>query len=394
MILAINAGSSSLKCKLYTTELDTICTLVIKNFAIDQYDLDIQIHKKIHTERITKDIFNQPFEYLIDTFQKLGVLKTQKDITALVHRIVHGGENYTAPVEISDEIFNKLLEYNTFAPLHNPIALDKVLQSKKILNGKQYAVFDTAFHTTVPKENYLYGLPYGYYENLRIRRYGFHGISYQYIVNELMSQSVHKKIPQKIIACHLGSGSSVCAIFDGKSINHSFGFTPNENLIMATRSGEVDYDAVAYLRKKLGLTDADVSTLLNSESGLLGISGYTKDMKKLLVDYATHDRAKLAVDMYVNKIVNFISQFYVELNGCDMLIFTGGIGAGSDMIRDMVVKKLSILNISIHEKANHGKIDVSELLDISGIDSKTQVMVIPTDEELQMGREILQKFKR
>lgn len=391
MILVVNAGSSSLKCKLYSTKLDTIGSVIIKNFAVDQYDCEIQIHKKVHTERITKEIFNQPFQYLIETFQKYAILKSTDDITSIVHRIVHGGENFIAPIEITDEVFNKLLEYNTFAPLHNPIALDKVLQSKKVLHAKQYAVFDTAFHATVPKENYLYGLPYGYYENLRIRRYGFHGISYQYIVNEFAKQSFRNKFPNKIIACHLGSGSSVCAILEGKSINHSFGFTPNENLIMATRSGEVDYDAVAYLRKKLGLTDSDVSTLLNSESGLLGISGYTKDMKTLLVDYANHDRAKLAVDMYVNKIVNFISQFYIELNGCDALIFTGGIGAGSDVVRQMIVNKLAILNISINQKLNHGKIDVSEILNISSADSKTQVMVVPTDEELQMAREIVQK---
>jgi len=377
--IAINAGSSSRKIKVFDESLVEVIKINMTNHQENEFLVRINDEEQSIAEHEYKNISEFLFRILGDKNINAS------DIDFISHRVVHGGEEFKKPTKIDKLTLERIRNYNTFAPLHNPFALEIIENIfEKYPDITQYAVFDTSFHLTNPRENYLYGLPYGYYENIGVRRFGFHGISYQSVLKSLSDYvDLH---PTKInaIVCHLGSGSSVCLIEKGKSIDHSFGFSPDENLVMATRSGEVDYDAVKFVKDKLMLTDKDIERLLNYESGLLGISGYTKDMKTLLDDYESNERARLAVDMYVKKIVEFVSKLYVASDGTDYLIFTGGVGAGSDIIRKKVTESLGVVNIRLDDSKNDGKQNVSEILGISAKDSGVKVMVVPTDEEREM----------
>lgn len=386
-VLIINAGSSSLKFKLFDHKKNIISSGTFKNHKENEYSFEID--QQSTKQLIKQRDFEYPIEFLFDFLIQNKIIDSLETIDSIGHRIVHGGEEFTGPTELTKQNIEKIKKYNEFAPLHNPPALKIIEQlASDYQNIKQIGVFDTSFHLTNQKDEFLYGLPYGYYENLGIRRFGFHGISYEYIINHLQKVTPQLK-DKKLIICHLGSGSSVCGVKDSKSITHSFGFTPNENLMMATRSGEVDYDAINYLKNKLDMSDKDVEILLNKESGLLGVSGYTKDMKTLVNDYHENQRAKLAVNIYINYIVKYIAQTYLKLQGCDALIFTGGIGCGSDKIRELVLKQLEILHIYTDFQKNDGMVDVNEDTDVTAPESRTKVLTIPTNEELQILHHIL-----
>lgn len=370
MILVFNSGSSSVKVSVFDGE-EKKFQFDFKNYKSNEFTIEINGREQV---RLNELEYNDPFSLVLKSLIENGAIGSEQDIEKIGHRIVHGGERFTDIAELTDENIEVIESFNEFAPLHNPPALKIVnLIRQKYPEVKQFGVFDTSFHLTVPKENFLYGLPYGYYENIKIRKFGFHGISYSYIVSKT------KDLPEKTIICHLGSGSSIAAVKSGKSFNHSFGFTPEGDLIMATRSGKIDYSAVMFLKKKLNLSESDITELINKESGLLGISGYTKDMKQLLEDFDSNERAKLAIDMYVNKIAETIASFVVDLGGCDLLVFTGGIGSGSDVIREMISKKLESIGLSIDYEKNRGKIDVKDELDIS-VESN-RALVIRTNEE-------------
>ncbi len=373
MKLVFNSGSSSIKVALFKDKERTF-DLHFKNYSGESFSLIVNNQEEVEiNESDYSDSFNKTIEILINH----GALDSKDNLDFIAHRVVHGGEEYDQPVEITEETIQTIESFNDFAPLHNPLALEIIKKiAKTDPNLKQYAVFDTAFHTTIPKKNFLYGLPYGYYENIKVRKFGFHGISYEYIVNNVPD------FPSKAIICHLGSGSSVCAVKDKQSFATSFGFSPEENLIMATRSGEIDYSAVMYLKNKLALTDKDITTLINKESGLLGLSGYTNNMVQLIEDYDSNDRAKLAIDMYVDKVVEFISSFYVKLGGCDLLVFTGGIGSGSDFVRKKIGEKIRIIGLGIDDTKNNGQINIEGSLDISINDNR--VLAVKTNEELHI----------
>lgn len=380
-VLAINGGSSSKKYKLFDKDTELVLADVeFRNHAEGEYVM--VINGKKHS--ILKKDYDYSFDTFVETLQNLNIIEKAEEIDAVVHRVIHGGEKYVEITKINDDVLKDIEGFAEFTPLHSPVVLEIIREIKTAYsNINQYAVFDSSFHLTNEKEQYLYGLPYGYYQNLKVRRYGFHGISYQYVYNKLQNQIVNLD-DKKIIICHLGSGSSVCAIKNGKSFDHSFGFTPDENLIMATRSGEVDYDAVNYIKKKLGMTDEDITKLLNQESGLLGISGYTKDMKQLIEDYESNDRAKLAIDMYVNKVIEWVSKFFVSMQGCDALVFTGGIGWRAPVLRKMILEKFEILGIKYSKQKNDSFTGDLEMLDISDEQSSSKVLIMHTDEELQM----------
>jgi acetate kinase len=380
-VLAINGGSSSKKYKLFDKDTELVLAdIEFRNHAEGEYVM--VINGKKHS--ILKKDYDYSFDTFVETLQNLNIIEKAEEIDAVVHRVIHGGEKYTEITKINDDVLKDIEGFAEFTPLHSPVVLEIIREIKTAYsNINQYAVFDSSFHLTNEKEQYLYGLPYGYYQNLKVRRYGFHGISYQYVYNKLQNQIVNLD-DKKIIICHLGSGSSVCAIKNGKSFDHSFGFTPDENLIMATRSGEVDYDAVNYIKKKLGMTDEDIKKLLNQESGLLGISGYTKDMKQLIEDYESNDRAKLAIDMYVNKVIEWVSKFFVSMQGCDALVFTGGIGWRAPVLRKMILEKFEILGIKYSKQKNDSFTGDLEMLDISDEQSSSKVLIMHTDEELQM----------
>lgn len=364
--LAINFGSSSLKYKLFEYESEE-----------ELFSNKLNINPE---ELVFAGILKRLEQDLIDNHK----IQNFNEISVVIHRVVHGGEEFNKPAEISEETLNKIQKYNEFAPLHNPNQLEFI---KTIYTSnprvKQYAVFDTTFNLTVPQESYLYGLPYGYYENLKIRKYGFHGIAHKSI--NLKLQELEGTNEFNHISCHLGAGSSVCAIKEGKAIFNSFGFTPDENILMATRAGEVDYDAVAFIKKQLGLSEDDIRKLLNFESGLLGISGYTNDMKKLLADYELNPRAKLAVDMYIDSVTSYVYISFMKLDGeVDILTFSGGIGAGSDVIRAKILDKLKPFNVAYFDYANTGKIDVVNDVEITHPESEAKIFIMDVDEGLQM----------
>jgi acetate kinase len=392
MVLALNAGTSSLKFKVIDTKiLSPYIQGTFKNQVEDVYELEIIKDGKEEKRKLEQKDYEFSIDYLIQILETEFDLALEK-LQFVVHRVVHGGEEFIKPTLLDEEIIKKIEKFNSFAPLHNPFALERINYiHKKYPHLEQYAVFDTSFHSTNEKIDYLYGLPYGYYENLGVRRFGFHGTSHEYIAAEI--ERIEQKKEYKLISCHLGSGSSICAIQNGKSVDHSFGFTPNENLIMSTRSGEVDYDAIKFLKNKLGLNDEDVDKLLNKESGFLGISGYTKDMRTLIDDYASNPRAKLTIDMYVNSIIKFIAYFYFKLSDIDYLVFTGGIGVGGAFLRELITNKLELIGIKIDKDLNTS-IHVTEAYeDISDPNSRIKTFIINTDEETEMVKNVIKMLK-
>ena len=307
-------------------------------------------------------------------------------IDRIAFRIVHGGEKFIAPTLLSDEDIVELEKYNELAPLHNPPAIKAIKEFKLIMGAIPfYGVFDTAFHQSMQKEQFLYGLPYEYYEKYKIRRYGFHGISHKFVSQKFAELEPTAK---RILSCHLGSGCSITAIVDGKSFDTSMGFTPLEGLIMTTRPGDIDDGAIDYLRRISGMTNEEILTMENTKSGLLGISGISFDMRVLLEEEARGNiQAKLAIDMFVYRIKKYIGAYAAAMGDVDGLIFTAGIGAGSDVIRKRIITGLEIFNLSIDDSINTGRMNVETPLKISTADSKP-IWVIPTDEEYQIAKEI------
>lgn len=389
MFVSINSGSSSLKVKIFDNDtLNEISVIQLKNYSGKEVVLELSSKKNSSSTKLDQETWEHRFDIIANEINKNSIsVDGFSEENIFVYRIVHGGEKYTNPLELRDNIIEDLEEnYNLLAPLHNPIAIKSVKEFRKIFpEAKHFGVFDTAFGKDIPAINFLYGLPFEMYEEHRVRRYSFHGISHKYVYTELLKINSNLK---NVISLHLGSGSSVVSIVDGKCYDTSFGFTPNENLIMSTRSGEIDYDAIHYLKNKLKLSDKELDEMINKKSGMFGISGYTQDMKILLDDYHTNTRAKLAVDMFVDRIVKSIYAQYAHFEKLDAIIFTGGIGQGSDVIRKMICSQLRKSGVYLDDTINIGKIDVSAQLKINSENSEVQIYIIPTNEELQMVQEI------
>jgi len=349
--LIINSGSSSIKYEIFDMNLNSLYSGSIK---------------KINS-----------------IFSKLK----QYNIIACGYRVVHGGK-FTKPIIIDNKVISYLESINDLAPLHNPKTISIIKILKKTFNKiKHIAVFDTAFHSTIPKQNYLYGIPYVFFSKYNIRKYGFHGISHKYLSDygiKLLKKI--KKPYSKIITCHLGSGSSICAIKNGKSYDTSLGFSPNDGLIMATRSGDIDPGIIFYMNKKLKYGINKIRDILNNKSGLLGLANSSK--MEVLVN-SKNQKSKLAIEMFVNHIVNYIGSYYASLGGCDAIIFSGGIGEVEYKVRQMIIKKLNHLGFMIDNNKNKQKLIDSNL--ISNNKSKP-IFVMHTHEELEIAKNLL-KFK-
>ncbi|MEI7578981.1 MAG: acetate/propionate family kinase [bacterium] len=380
-ILIINAGSTSIKFRLFSENQNNLQELL--SGIIDQ-KADSYFFK------LTKA--GASYEWEVGEFgfgNAAGLILKElnsKIIDKIGFRIVHGGEEFRDPIKLNTTVLKKLEKLSDLAPLHNPPALKRIAEFQKVFPEVPiYGVFDTAFHKTIPEKAFLYALPYEYYKTYQIRRFGFHGISHQFV------SSIFQKLEpqaQKVISCHLGGGASMTAILEGQSIDTSMGFTPLEGLIMATRPGDIDDGAIHYLMGKLHYEVKDMQHLENEESGLKGISGITGDLRQLIeLEKQGNTRAKLAIDMYVYRIQKYIGSYAAALNGVDGLIFTAGVGAGSDYIRSRIISGLEFLNLRIAPQLNQGKINVAENLKISTQDS-APIWVIPTNEELQIAREI------
>ena len=321
------------------------------------------------------------------TNDEIGILEDVKHIDAVGHRVVHGGEDFSGSVPITKEVIEALERNIDLAPLHNPPNLQGIYAINELLpDTPQVGVFDTAFHQTMPKEAYLYALPYRLYDKYKIRRYGFHGTSHKYIAHracELLGKNIHE---MKIITCHLGNGSSIAAIKNGKSVDTSMGLTPNEGLIMGTRTGDVDAGALLYIADRENLSIDQMNKLINKESGVLGISGISPDMRELeQAAEAGNDRAQLALDMFHYRVRKYIGAYAAAMGGVDIIVFAGGIGENGDQTREAICSGFEYMGLEFDANANNGL--RSKESEISTKHSKVKVVVIPTNEELAIARD-------
>jgi acetate kinase len=397
-ILVLNSGSSSLKFQLIETSPEQISSnndrLIARGSverigsgeAMVSFDaLDRGKTKKACLIPDHKQALEAAFQALQGDH---GVINDPKEIEAIGHRVVHGGEYFTAPAAlITGQVLTLIEHCIDLAPLHNPPNLKGIYASRQLApHAQNVAVFDTAFHQTLPQKAFLYGIPYVHYSRDKIRRYGFHGISHRYVSYRFGQLHNSTREAYKLITCHLGNGCSMAAIEHGRSVDTSMGFTPLEGLIMGTRSGSIDPGAVLYLIGRADMSKHEVEVLLNRSSGLYGLSGSSNDMRDLLTDAAGGDeRARLAIDVFCYQIKRYIGSYYAAMNGADAIIFTGGIGENSPVVRGLSCEALDALGIKIDTGKN--KAAVGTDADISSDDAKTRAWVIPTNEELLIARD-------
>lgn len=396
-ILVINCGSSSLKFQLIDSETEKciakgLCERIGIEGSRITYTPDGGEKEQTvtpmpdHTEAIRLVL-----EAL--TNEKTGVVKSLDEIGAVGHRIVHGGEKFAASTIITDDVMKAIEECNDLAPLHNPANLIGINACKKLMPATpMVAVFDTAFHQTMPEEAYMYGLPYEYYEKYKIRRYGFHGTSHSYVSKKAAEVLGKKYEDLKIIVCHLGNGASVSAVKNGKCIDTSMGLTPLEGLIMGTRSGDIDPAIMEFIAHKEGKNIDEIMTVLNKKSGVYGLSNnLSSDFRDLEDGYNRGDEHCIrTMNTYCYRVAKYIGSYVAAMNGVDVICFTAGIGENAPLVRSLVCEHLGFLGVSIDEDANHKR---GEEIAISTPDSKTTVMVIPTNEELAIARETVSLVK-
>lgn len=395
-VLVINCGSSSLKFQLINSEDDSVLAKgLCERIGLEGSRL---VYNKASQEKeiINEDMPNhkRAVELVIAalTDKNKGVIESLKDVDAVGHRIVHGGEKFAKSVLIDDEVIKAIEECNELAPLHNPANLIGIKSCRELMpDTPMVAVFDTAFHQTMPAKAYLYGLPYKYYEDYKVRRYGFHGTSHGF-VSAKTAQLLGKPYEElKTIVCHLGNGASICAVANGKSVDTSMGLTPLEGLIMGTRSGSIDPAIVEFLANKENKTVEEVMNILNKESGVLGLSGIGSDFRDIMDAMEKGDkRAGLTIEAYCYQVVKYIGAYTAAMNGVDAIAFTAGLGENNSYIRKEICSYLRYLGVKIDDKQNEKR---GEDVIISTEDSKVKVLVVPTNEELKIARETLEQIK-
>ena len=394
-ILVLNSGSSSLKYQLIDMKTEEV--IAKGNFE------RIGEKEAFLTHKVNSDkyVINSPvtnheealkiiLEQLLN--EKYGVINNLNEIDAIGHRIVHGGEIFDKSVVITDDVIKKIDECSTLAPLHNPAAILGINACKKAMPEKpMVAVFDTAFHQTMPKENYIYPIPEEYYKKYKVRKYGAHGTSHQY-VSKIAIDLLKKPLEEtKIVTCHLGQGASICAVKGGKSIDTSMGLTPLGGIAMVTRSGDLDPSVVTYIMEKENLTPNEMNTILNKKSGLYGITGLNPDYREIEnASTGDNEKAKVAIEMFTTIIAQFVAKYAVSLNGIDAIVFTGGIGENQVNIRRKICEKLSFMGVDINLNTNTVR---GEQIEISTDNSKIKVYVIPTNEELVIARDTMSLTK-
>ncbi|AYF54773.1 acetate kinase [Clostridium sp. K25] len=388
-ILVINCGSSSLKYQLIDMlSEEPIAQGLVERIGIQGSVLTHKVNGKKHViEEEMKD-HKKAIALVLDALvnEEYGVIKNMDEISAVGHRVVHGGEKYAESVLIDDEVMEALEEFIKLAPLHNPPNITGINACKELMpTTPMVAVFDTAFHQTLPDYAYMYSLPHDLYEKYGIRKYGFHGTSHKY-VSSVAAEILGKDIESlKLVTCHLGNGSSLAAVKNGKCVDTSMGFTPLAGLTMGTRCGDIDPAVVTFLIKELNYSVDDVNKLMNKESGVLGISGISSDFRDILKAAAEgNERAELALNMFKNKVIQYIGAYTAVMGGVDAIIFTAGVGENSEPIRKRIVSELGFLGIKLDLEKN--KV-MGEIETISTEDSKVKVLVIPTNEELMIAKD-------
>ncbi len=390
-ILVINCGSSSLKFQLIDSENEKVSAKgLCERIGIEGSRL---VYSPAGEEKITTVTpmpdHTRAIQLVLDalTDEKTGVVKSLDEIGAVGHRVVHGGEKFAASTLITDEVIQAIEECNELAPLHNPANLIGIAACRELMpSTPMVGVFDTAFHQTMPEEAYMYGLPYEYYEKYKVRRYGFHGTSHSYVSRRAAEVLGQNYEDLKIIVCHLGNGASVSAVKNGKCVDTSMGLTPLEGLIMGTRSGDIDPAIIEFIAHKEDKGIDDIMKVLNKESGVLGLSGgLSSDFRDLEDSYHKGEEAGVrTLKTFVYRVAKYIGAYTAAMNGVDAVCFTAGLGENGSFVRSMVCGYLGYLGIAIDEEANGRR---GEDIVISTADSKTKVLVIPTNEELAIARE-------
>ncbi len=390
LILTVNAGSSSLKFNLIELpERKEYISGYFEKIGDNGSFYNIKINdEKIKREVDLKD-HSVAIKYLIEELLNNKIINSLDDIDGIGHRIVHGGDKYSNSVLITDDVIKEVDSLKELAPLHNPANIIGIKAFKEALpNIPMVGVFDTAFHHTMKPSEYLYPVPYSWYKDYKIRKYGFHGTSHKYIT-KIMKEKLGKE-NINIISCHIGSGGSITCIKDGKSIDTSMGFSPNSGIMMGTRCGDIDYSIINFYEKQSGKTKQEIENMLNKQSGLIGISGTSSDHRDIELEIEKgNEQALLADNMYVNKIVDYIAKYYVKLDGnVDALVFTAGLGENAREFRSNVIKKLHSLGFYLNEKENMKIASFLKNAQTEGIisseESKIPIYVIPTNEELMI----------
>jgi acetate kinase len=391
-ILVVNCGSSSLKYQL----IDSVTEKALAVGICERIGIDGRlVHTPAGGEKIKMDADMKDHEaaikYVLDalTNSEYGVIKSLDEIGAVGHRVVHGGEKFASSTVITEEVIAGIEECNDLAPLHNPANLIGIRACQNLIPGvPMVAVFDTAFHQTMPQKAYLYGLPYEYYSNYKIRRYGFHGTSHSFVAKRAVQLLGLDPNNSKVIVCHLGNGSSVTAVLNGKSVDTSMGLTPLEGLIMGTRSGSIDPAIIEYLMNKENMTLEQVMEVLNKKSGVLGLSGISSDFRDLEDATALgNEKAILAVDVFNYHVAKTIGSYVAAMNGVDAIIFTAGLGENDKAVRKGTISYLGYLGVTLNEENNNTR---GKEIELSTPESKVKVYIIPTNEELAIARETVE----
>jgi acetate kinase len=397
-VLVFNCGSSSIKYKL----IDMESKETLSQGGIEKVGMRDSFFKMVTPDNrkviLEKEILDHQtgVDFILEELvnPERGCLKSLKEIDAVGHRVVHGGEKFNASVRITKEVIDQIRDCFDLAPLHNPANLIGIEAVEKSLPGiPQVAVFDTAFHQTMPPKAYMYGLPYEYYEKYAIRRYGFHGTSHRYVSKRACEMLGLKYEDQRIITAHIGNGASITAIKNGISIDTSMGMTPVDGLLMGTRTGEIDAGVLTFLAEKERLSAHALSEIMNKKSGVLGVSGLSSDMREIeAAVIAGHPRAKLAIDMYNYRIKKFVGSYAAAMGGVDILVFTGGVGENQWGTRAAVCKNMEFMGMVFDVEKN--KTSRGEEIVLSTPDSKVIVVVVPTEEELMIATDTAEILKK
>lgn len=392
-ILVLNCGSSSIKYALYNMDDKSVMTSGgAERVGLDGAFVKVKLpngEKKTVMHDIPEHTEGVKFIFSLLTDPEIGVIKDLNEIDAVGHRMVHGGEKFNKSVVLTDEVLKTFEECIDLAPLHNPANLKGVKAVSELMPGlPQVGVFDTAFHQTMPAHSYLYAIPYELYEKYGVRRYGFHGTSHRYVSQRVCDFLGVNPADKKVITCHIGNGGSIAAVDGGKCVDTSMGLTPLEGLMMGTRSGDIDGGAITFLEKKLGLDADGMSNLLNKKSGVLGITGISSDMREIeSANDEGNERAKLALDMYSYRIKKYVGAYAAAMGGCDIIVFTAGVGENQASMREDVCKNMEYMGVKLDVEKN--KTIRGEEAIISTPDSKVTVCVIPTDEELMIATDTM-----
>lgn len=388
-IIAVNAGSSSLKFQLFNMPEETVLTSgLVERIGFEDAIFTIKVNGEKKTTTCPILDHEKAVSMLLEALVEHGIVASLDEITAAGHRAVHGGETFQESVLVDDEVVAEFESLSELAPLHNPAGLVGYRAFKKNLPNIQHTfVFDTAFHQTMEPDSYIYPLPMEYYEQYKVRRYGFHGTSHMYVSQrcaELMDKDLKAT---KIITCHLGNGASITAVDGGKSINTSMGFTPLAGIMMGTRCGDIDPAIVPFLMRKTGMTPDEMDTMMNKKSGMLGVSGISSDARDIENGCKEgNEKAILTQNLYVNRVINTVGGYYAQLGGLDAIVFTGGIGENDVVMREKICTKLEgALGVKLNKELN--RVSRGEELLLSTPDSAVQVWLIPTNEELMIARD-------